>query len=300
MGIGVYPNTYTFTKALAEQLLERAQGLPIAIIRPSIVVASWEYPMKGWIDNYNGVTGFIAGAYTGVMRTNLGDRNAVLDIIPVDVAINVMIVAAWKIAQEHTTGSSKMVSSIYNVTSGSINPITYGQLKDWIMSSIYKYPVSTMLWYPGGTIKKNVHYHRLCLWLFLYIPAFLIDAVNTILRQPRWARKVSAIITKHLEVFQYFGLNQWSLSNGNLNKLHSALVNTDENSLKTFDFDIRPLDWRSFTNHYVLGTRHFVFKDNPDTMDFSRKKLKILYFLHCVIQLFFIFFFIYSLIASVY
>ena len=57
--IGKHPNTYTFTKALAEQFLERAQGLPLAIVRPSIVVASWEYPVKGWLDGFNGPTGLV-------------------------------------------------------------------------------------------------------------------------------------------------------------------------------------------------------------------------------------------------
>lgn len=35
--LGKRPNTYTFTKALTEQmLLEEAQTLPVAIVRPSI------------------------------------------------------------------------------------------------------------------------------------------------------------------------------------------------------------------------------------------------------------------------
>jgi fatty acyl-CoA reductase len=56
--INDHPNTYTFTKALAEQLLlETAADLPLAIIRPSIVVAAWKDPMPGWVDNLNGPTG---------------------------------------------------------------------------------------------------------------------------------------------------------------------------------------------------------------------------------------------------
>ena len=58
--VGEHPNTYSYTKALAEQLLlDKAQGLPLTIVRPSIVVASWQYPMKGWVDNFNGPTGLV-------------------------------------------------------------------------------------------------------------------------------------------------------------------------------------------------------------------------------------------------
>jgi len=41
------PNTYTFTKAIAETLvLEECHSLPCAIVRPSIVGASWQEPIQ--------------------------------------------------------------------------------------------------------------------------------------------------------------------------------------------------------------------------------------------------------------
>lgn len=43
--IGERPNTYTYTKALAEYLVQQEAGdLNVAIIRPSIVGASWKEP----------------------------------------------------------------------------------------------------------------------------------------------------------------------------------------------------------------------------------------------------------------
>ena len=52
------PNTYTYTKALAEQVLEIECGkVPLTIVRPSIVAASANEPYPGWIDHINGPTG---------------------------------------------------------------------------------------------------------------------------------------------------------------------------------------------------------------------------------------------------
>lgn len=49
------PNTYTFTKGLAEQAVKDfSDRLPVVIYRPSIVVSSLDEPMPGWIDNFNG------------------------------------------------------------------------------------------------------------------------------------------------------------------------------------------------------------------------------------------------------
>ena len=64
MLIGERPNTYTFTKALAEELImSEARELPVCIVRPSIVLSTWRDPVPGWVDNLNGPTGLflIAG-----------------------------------------------------------------------------------------------------------------------------------------------------------------------------------------------------------------------------------------------
>lgn len=49
------PNTYTFTKALAEQVVDdHKDEVPLVMFRPSIVISSMKEPFPGWIDNFNG------------------------------------------------------------------------------------------------------------------------------------------------------------------------------------------------------------------------------------------------------
>jgi len=279
--IGLHPNTYTFTKAVAEGMLGKAfKDLPIAIVRPSIVVASWKDPFPGWVDNFNGPTGMVAGAATGVLRTMLVKRENVADIIPVDVAINVMIVAAW-----HMATQAPREMPIYNVTSGSSNPITWGDIEKWALKSIHEFPVDTALWYPGGSFKNFAVYDRLCRYAFHYAPAYLVDLVMTLLRKPRFLRKIVFKMTKAIEALQFFTTNQWRWTNHNLADLRSALVKVDPKSLATFDFDIKSLDWKAFMDHYVLGTRHYVLKNKPDTLHSSRKKMRILHLLHFIVQI---------------
>ena len=56
--MGKCPNTYSYTKAFAEKLLQQEHDrIPVAIIRPSIVTAAMKEPIPGWIDNRNGPTG---------------------------------------------------------------------------------------------------------------------------------------------------------------------------------------------------------------------------------------------------
>lgn len=90
------PNTYTFTKGLAEQVVnEYSATLPVVIFRPSIVICAMEEPIAGWVDNFNGPVGLLIACGLGIMRTSYGDPDVVSDFTPVDTSIKAMIVAAW-------------------------------------------------------------------------------------------------------------------------------------------------------------------------------------------------------------
>lgn len=92
-----HPNTYTFTKCLSEHLLVRHKGdLPLAIVRPSIISASWKYPFAGWIDSYAAFAGFVSLIGAGMLRCVAADENAILDVVPVDeVSERVVQTAFW-------------------------------------------------------------------------------------------------------------------------------------------------------------------------------------------------------------
>ncbi|OEL27142.1 putative fatty acyl-CoA reductase 7 [Dichanthelium oligosanthes] len=46
-----WPNVYAFTKAMGEMLLGTMRGdLPVVIVRPSIVISTFQDPFPGWIE----------------------------------------------------------------------------------------------------------------------------------------------------------------------------------------------------------------------------------------------------------
>ena len=80
-----HPNSYTLTKAIAEQLLvERRGTIPLTILRPSIITASRQFPFPGWIDSTAGFAAFVMLIGTGHLRALVSDADAHLDVIPVD------------------------------------------------------------------------------------------------------------------------------------------------------------------------------------------------------------------------
>ena len=95
--IGDRANTYTFSKALAEDLImTEARDLPVCIVRPSIILPTWKDPIPGWLDNYNGPTGLFQLDGMGVMRTAHIHPDLKADVVPVDTCSNINLAAAWK------------------------------------------------------------------------------------------------------------------------------------------------------------------------------------------------------------
>ncbi|KAG1662537.1 Fatty acyl-CoA reductase 1 [Nymphon striatum] len=162
--LGKKPNTYTFTKAMAETIIEQhRKHVPVVIVRPSIVTCSWKDPVP-----YS----------KGVFRTACVDLEAVTDIIPVDICVNLFIAAAWHCAN---TMPNEVV--VYNSTSGSVNPFHWKDFHQ-LREIVNQYPSDSFYRCPGGTLRTTEITFLITKYYDHYIPAFFADLFSTITRIP--------------------------------------------------------------------------------------------------------------------
>lgn len=165
------PSSYHYTKALAENLLVKDRsGLSISIVRPSIITAAWKEPIPGWLDNYNGPTGYFVVSGKGILRTMVVKKDNICDMIPVDVVANTCIVSAVAVALQ-----SPGQCTVYNCTSGSSNPISWGRIKEISEPLLIKYPSMEIFRYPGSRFHSNKLLHELNVLIEHTIPANLVD-----------------------------------------------------------------------------------------------------------------------------
>ena len=146
--IGERPNTYTFTKAIAEQLVKEDRGdLPLSIVRPSIVAGAVKDPIPGWVDNLNGPTGIVVACGHGVLRTMYANPDYIADIIPVDTVINLMCAVAYKTAGQYDkeTGKKPEDIPVYNCNSGTDAPMTWRELSIYGIQACHEYPFENVL-----------------------------------------------------------------------------------------------------------------------------------------------------------
>lgn len=88
-----WPNTYTYTKSMAETLLLRRRGrLRFSVLRPSIVESAVEFPFPGWNESFNGSAplAYVMGSW---FRMVPAKPDAPFDVIPVDMVCKAMSIA---------------------------------------------------------------------------------------------------------------------------------------------------------------------------------------------------------------
>ncbi|MEE2733012.1 MAG: fatty acyl-CoA reductase [Pseudomonadota bacterium] len=116
-------DTYTFTKWIGEQLLlQHMQGQALTILRPSIVESTLHEPTPGWIEGVK-VADAIIMAYARQKVTYFpGDPRAVIDIIPVDLVANSIILAGAEALMEPPC------HRIYQCSTSSHNPVSINEV----------------------------------------------------------------------------------------------------------------------------------------------------------------------------
>ncbi|MEG3586061.1 MAG: HAD-IB family hydrolase [Actinomycetota bacterium] len=129
-----FPDAYAFTKAMAEQAVQEIKGnIPLSIIRPSIIESSWQSPKSGWIRGFRMAEPIILNFGRGTLKEFPGIPEGIIDIIPVDLVASAIVAAASQNPPDET--------KIFQVASGSCNPIRIGLLADYVHDYFGKFPI---------------------------------------------------------------------------------------------------------------------------------------------------------------
>ncbi|KAL1139604.1 hypothetical protein AAG570_006586 [Ranatra chinensis] len=294
-----HPNTYTITKNMAESIVAQyGADFPIAIVRPSIVTGAWQEPFPGWVDNVSGITGIMMEIGRGTIRSIICDDKNLVDIIPVDIVVDSLIVAAW-----HTANYRKSSVTVYNCTSGTLNPIRWHELGNFTLKHAKTTPSKYLQWYPGFTFTTNRFLHYLKDTFLHSMPAFLMDVVlqlqgskpmhslfgtepneyiimdckpsylDLLNNKVLWSMmKICRRFRAAAKTGEFFALHEWIFNCDNQKALTNHMTAGDKSF---FNPDVSKLNWDEYVKIYLLGIRKYVLKDTPETLEPARRKLKM-------------------------
>ncbi|XP_075838347.1 fatty acyl-CoA reductase 2 [Microtus pennsylvanicus] len=271
--IGDRPNTYTYTKALGEMVIHQESGnLNVAIIRPSIVGATWQEPFPGWVDNLNGPSGLIIATGKGFLRSIKATPMAVADLIPVDTVVNLIIAVGW-----YTAVHRPKSTLIYHSTSGNLNPCNWYKMGLQVLATIEKIPFESAFRRPNADFTTNNFTTYYWNTVSHRVPAIIYDFYLRLTgRKPRMMKLMNRLL-KTISMLEYFINHNWEWSTNNTEMLLSELSPEDQ---RVFNFDVRQLNWLEYIENYVLGVKKYLLKEDLAGIPKAKQHLKRLRNIH--------------------
>lgn len=269
-----HPNTYTYTKRLAEMLVRDVYDegkLNVCIVRPSIVTPAWKEPLEGWVDSLNGPIGIMIAGGKGVLRTMMCEANYTAEVIPVDMAINGIISIAYIMG---TMKEKPKNIPVYNVTCSENKRVTWGTVLNEGRKINYEYPFNAGLWYPNGDATMNPVKHYLILFFCQWIPALLIDFLMLIFFQPRFMVRVQKKIFIGLGVLQFFTTRIWDFRSENYKAIYHTL-SPEERVI--FSTNTELVDQNEYLKSIILGGRLYCLKEKLEDLPRARIHQRIQY-----------------------
>jgi nucleoside-diphosphate-sugar epimerase len=256
-------DTYSFTKALGEQLLVKsANGIPIIILRPSIVESTLSQPEPGWIEGFRMSSPVLFGYGQGVLLDFPARRDAIIDFIPADFVVSALLAC---LTAAPCGGNPK----VFHVASGWENPILLHQLMDYtreyfrhlplrgdsgpIVPGAWNYPSSGAF---DGWVRRRrlmLHMaHAVCEHLD-FLP-FVAQRKDELAVQQTNLKRLESVARLYAG---YCGLD-CQFQTDNTRELFRSLPSQDQ---REFFFDPTAIDWPTYFREIQLpGVRRHVLE----------------------------------------
>ncbi len=246
-----WPDNYTFTKAMGERAVEELaveHGVPLSIVRPSIIESSYEHPFPGWIEGFKMAEPIILAYGQGTIPEFPGIPEGIVDIIPADYVVNAMLAAAASPPEPETP-------AYYHVSSGSRNPLQYKGLYENVREYYERDPLPQQgrgsVRVPEWTFPGNLRVERLIATAERAVD--LADKVVTHLPKSKTMRDLVArvdrdkgrvdFVRRYSDLYGAYTEAEVIYTDDRTLELFRSLSKADQ---KRFPFDSAAVDWRYY------------------------------------------------------
>ncbi|XP_060520811.1 uncharacterized protein LOC132698635 [Cylas formicarius] len=281
-----FPNTYTFTKSLAEHVInDTCVGkIPTVIYRPSIVIPPLNEPVKGYVENFNGPVGLLVAGGSGILRVGYGNGDSIPDYVTADVTVKSLIVASWA---KGTSSDNKRELMIINGSKDKLHSIRLNHFAEMGKRLYWDIPFENKLWFPGNRITKCWYDYYVSVLILHMMPAAFVDLILRLLhRKPRLSKMQRKIYISNMALGPFM-LGEWEFQNTRFLELNSRLSKTDEESFAYVRFP----NLEEIYDYYRACcdySRWYLLKESKEIKPQTRVFTKRLYLLDRTIRFVFV------------
>ncbi|GKV53753.1 hypothetical protein SLEP1_g60268 [Rubroshorea leprosula] len=258
-----WPNTYVFTKAMGEMLLGSFKdNLPLIIMRPTIITSTYKEPFPGYIEGLRTIDSFIATVGKGRVKCFLGKPETIMDVMPVDMVVNSMLMALWAHAHQRSSENTK----IYHVGTSLRNPLNISNLHDLIIRYFTQNPWINRKGKPVRVTKVkflgSMARFRNYMTLRYVLPLKGLGLVNAVFCKHFHAayenlHRMIKLVMRLVELYEPYALFKGIFDDTNSESLRMA-AREDGGG---FDFNPTCINWEDYIlNIHIPGLRKYIMK----------------------------------------
>ena len=265
-------DVYTFTKAMAEQVLVRHRGdTPVLVLRPSIIESALSEPEPGWLDGFRMLDPLIVAYGRERLPDFPGNPNGILDVVPVDVVVNALLAA---IPWAHAKGGLQ----VCQVATGMENPLMLAQFAKLVQEHFRRRPLSGRtnrpLRLPDMSFPSTKSYLRR-LYLRQGLPLAIGAALAKLIPSPARRRRALRILdvrrsalgrlAMYARLYGPYAEVRCQYLTHNLREVWDSLSPEEQ---AQFNFNMRSIDWPNYIQEvHIGGVRRFLLGLASDTAD---------------------------------
>ncbi|KAK1399900.1 Fatty acyl-CoA reductase [Heracleum sosnowskyi] len=258
-----WENTYAFTKAMGEMMITKErENIPVVIIRPSVIESTYREPFPGWIEGNRMMDPVVLFYGKGQLPGFLANPEAVIDIVPVDMVVNTILVAMAKHGKE-----AKPELNVYHAASSVSNPVTLYDFFKYTCEHFKSWPLVDR---DGKEIRiTDMKFISTLSDFSSYISSEIIERNSLMDDEAKPDEKLSKRVKAKCEKLEtvllhlatlyepYMFFSSW-FHNGKVKAL-MKMMSVEEKKL--FECDVGVIDWKEYIcNIHVPGFRTHVLK----------------------------------------
>lgn len=247
-----WTDIYTFTKAMAERVAEEMwadTGHRVSFVRPSIIESALRKPYPGWIDGYKVADPLIMAYGRGALPEFPGLADSILDIIPVDFVVNVIVALATQDV------SRRGDDAYFQVVSGASNPLPFHEM----VTAVREYftaqpleddkgrPITVPEWdFPAVEMVEQRFRAK---EIAAKAGQSVVSRLPATRRTREWTtslhKAASGLTTlrKYIELYRQYTKTEMVFDDANTRALREELP---ADFLAEHDFDVTALDWQDY------------------------------------------------------
>ncbi|EAS00429.1 male sterility protein (macronuclear) [Tetrahymena thermophila SB210] len=259
--LGNYPNTYVFTKSAVERIIkaERPPNMTITIVRPSIIGAAVSEPCVGWVEGVTAASAVFLLSGIGMLKYIHANRNAIGDVVPVDVVSDQIIVTGALCANLRDL-------SVFNASTSSRNPMLWEVSERNTVQYWRANPPEKRLGSCEAQLIKDERHLRFK-QIMRRIPALAYLKLSNFVgseNMKKNANRYLKIIYKAESVsatFSHFASNEWIFDSRKIEKMIDQL---DEQEKNAFYLDVSGINWDNYILMFNWGMHRYVLNEKVE------------------------------------